>query len=915
MTRRAATASALVAIVALFCQVGLAASPARQAQLKLTQEAFERTQNVLGELQLPEPIDTKGARISCEVTDSFGRLLVRKAEDVSSAQDKTASIKIDLAVPGVVVMRHYLGVTVQDAKGQVWFAQTPFIYKPPVGWLDYCVVLYQKHPANRLPFLRQAYVNGNLWYGSNPSVPEYMVDANIRWHIDNMAVPIYSPYHRWYADGRNVGWLFEKARARFLADRDLVNLQRSPCLSQDPTKELIERCAMFCARAMAPYRPLWYSLADETGIGNQASESGFCFTPECREGFREWLKARYKDLAALNQEWGTDYAKWEDVRGWTADEIFARKGDNFAPWCDHTDFMDDVLMNAYSLGVKKIEEFDPGAFVGIGGGQGPVAVGGWDFWKLTHTLNCMEPYYIGNNVELIRSFNPKFHVISMTGGGDDNSKRHRWHLFVHGDHGALMWDDKTTFVDDKGKFDEQGRESAKWHGELTAGLARQYMFAPRIDDPIAVYESQASMRVHWAVHVRAKGADWPRRGSRDERVDNLSQREREAWLKIIEDAGLQYKMLAPQQVLAGDLKLFDPKTGLGFKILILPRILAFSAKEVEAIRQFAQSGGTVIADGLTGLFDEHGKRLPAGQLDEMFGISRPAEYKIAELGTEPSGLAGLKLLEPNIDAIAAVPADTVAPKALIKRRVGEGQAIYLNVDLIDYHRLRLHSGEEKAIRELMNPMLYEQLGKDRRAPVVKTADGQVPLGVETTVKDLGGARIIALMRNPQTMVSELGPVEYQSNEGFEKPIEVELNANLPGQEESFIYYDIRAGKKVAEGKSVKVTVQPFEPVILSVWPKDPGAFALAAPASIKRGSPLNIGVKPGSSQAREYVYHIDVTGPDGKPCLPYRTNFTFGPDGGQINVPLALNDAAGSWTIAIREAATGTTKNVTVQVE
>ena len=141
---------------------------------------------------------------------------------------------------------------------------------------------------------------------------------------------------------------------------------------------------------------------------------------------------------------------------WTADEVFARKGDNYAPWCDHTDFMDDVLMNAYALGAKKIQEFDAGAFVGIGGGQGPVAVGGWDYWKLTHTLNCLEPYYIGNNVELIRSFNPEFHVVSMTGGGDDSSKRHRWHLFVHGDHGALMWDDKTTFVDDKGKFDEQG---------------------------------------------------------------------------------------------------------------------------------------------------------------------------------------------------------------------------------------------------------------------------------------------------------------------------------------------------------------------------------------------------------------------------------------------------------------------------
>jgi hypothetical protein len=915
MSHRAAIVSAFAMTAAVLCPLSLAAAPAHQAQLKVAREAFERPQNVQAELQLPEAIDTKDATISYEVTDSFGRLLVRKTEAVPAASDTTGTIKIDLPVPNIVVMRHYLGVTVQDAKGQVWFAQTPVVYKPPAGWLDYSVVLYQKHPANRLPFLRQAYVDGNLWYGSNPSVPEYMVDANIRWHVDNVAVPIFSPYHRWYADGRSVGWLFEKARARFLADRDLLNLQRSPCLSQEPIKELIERCAMTNARSMAAYRPLWYSLADETGIGNQAAESGFCFTPECREAFRDWLKARYKELSVLNQEWGTDYAKWEAVRGWTADEIFARKGDNFAPWCDHTDFMDDVLMNAYAVGVKKIQEFDPGAFVGIGGGQGPVAVGGWDFWKLTHTLNCMEPYYIGNNVELIRSFNPQFHTISMTGGGDNDSKRHRWHLFLHGDHAALMWDDKTSFVDDQGKFDEQGRESAKWHKELTAGLARQYMLAPRIDDPIAVYESQASMRVHWAVHVRAKGSDWAKRGSRDERVDNLSQRERETWLKILEDAGLQYRMLAPQQVLAGDLKLYDAKTGQGFKILILPRILALSGPEADAIRQFAQSGGTVIADGLTGLFDEHGKRLPAGQLDELFGIRRPAGYRMAELGTEPSGLEGLKMMESGIDAAGAAPAHAAAPKCVLERHVGKGLAIYLNVDLIDYHRLRLHAGEEKAIRDLVNPMLYQQLGKDRRAPLVTTADGQVPLGVETVVKDLGGPRIVALMRNPQTMISELGPVEYQSNEGFEKPAEVKLDANLPGQDETFVYYDMRAGKKLAQGKSLTLTVQPYEPVMLSVWSKDPGTFTVQAPSAIAQGSPLDIEVKPGSAQASQYVYHIDVTGPDGKPRLDYRMNFTFGPEGGRIHVPLALNDPSGAWTISIREAATGVTQEAKVQVE
>jgi len=255
-------------------------------------------------------------------------------------------------------------------------------------------------------------------------------------------------------------------------------------------------------------------------------------------------------------------------------------------------------------------------------------------------------------------------------------------------------------------------------------------------------------------------------------------------------------------------------------------------------------------------------------------------------------------------------------RALIDRHPSQGRTLYLNLDIIDYHRWRLHPGEESAARHLLDPILYEALGKDRLTPRFAGADGQVPTGVEVTVKDMGaGVRIIALQRNPQFMIGELGPMEYQSNEGFEKPIDVELNPNLPGRDQSFFYCDMRTGKRLGAGKTLKVTVPAFDPLILSVWPKDPGEFAFAAPTACKLASPLNIGVQPGSPQAGQYVYNIEVTGPDGRQRSLYRTNFTFGSEGGDIRVPLALNDPVGVWTIAIREAPTGTAKSVTVRLE
>ena len=51
---------------------------------------------------------------------------------------------------------------------------------------------------------------------------------------------------------------------------------------------------------------------------------------------------------------------------------------------------------------------DPDGRLGMAGGQGPQATGGWDFWKLCQVFDAHETYYIGNNYELMRSFDDDF---------------------------------------------------------------------------------------------------------------------------------------------------------------------------------------------------------------------------------------------------------------------------------------------------------------------------------------------------------------------------------------------------------------------------------------------------------------------------------------------------------------------------
>ena len=66
------------------------------------------------------------------------------------------------------------------------------------------------------------------------------------------------------------------------------------------------------------------------------------------------------------------------------------------------------------------------------------------------------------------------------------------------------------------------------------------------------------------------------RSSATERMDSEFLRLRESWSRLIEDAGLQYNFVASQQIESGDL------IRSGYRVLVLPRSTALSAKESQS---------------------------------------------------------------------------------------------------------------------------------------------------------------------------------------------------------------------------------------------------------------------------------------------------------------------------------------------
>ena len=160
-------------------------------------------------------------------------------------------------------------------------------------------------------------------------------------------------------------------------------------------------------------------------------------------------------------------------------------------------------------------------------------------------------------------------------------------------------------------------------------------------------------------------------------------------------------------------------------------------------------------------------------------------------------------------------------------------------------------------------------------------------------------QLISLHRNPQLRVHELGPQEYKKNEKFEVPVELIVKVG-----ETRAWYDVRSGRKLEPGKQAKVVLEPFEPVILASLP-------LEAPPFAAQVSGDEIRITPGQPCGlKTAVYHLAFLGPDGKERLLYRTNVSVAPKGSVLPLPLAMNDDQGTWTLEVREVATGATQRV-----
>ena len=422
----------------------------------------------------------------------------------------------------------------------------------------------------------------------------------LRWYVENIATDFYSPYHRWFA-GHPVTWRFDTVRQLHQADPSApAGFIRTPSLSDPVWLERIRRRLTAQVRIHGPGRPLFYNLADEAGIADLAAFWDFDLSPDSLAGFRLWLGTQYRDIAALNREWGTDFATWKQVRPMLTDAALRQKDDNFAAWSDFKGWMDVAFSSAVRAGTAAVHAADPSGLAGIEGTQ-PPGWGGYDYTQLAGAVDVMESYNGGNSIEIARAFNPALVVLTTSFGQGAGEARNIWRALLLGSRGLIVWDEGGLVAPD-GTRGPRGRFFAGLLHELHGAVAARLMAATPVIDPVAILVSPPSFRVNWLLERRADGIAWEKRDSATEGGhDTADRRALSRMVQLLTGLGVRPLFVSPAGLAGGALR------RAGMRLLVLPQSIALSGAEVAAIRDFIAAGGTVLADGEAGLFDGHGR--------------------------------------------------------------------------------------------------------------------------------------------------------------------------------------------------------------------------------------------------------------------------------------------------------------------
>jgi hypothetical protein len=561
-----------------------------------------------------------------------------------------------------------------------------------------------------------------------------------------------------------------------------------------------------------------YALDDEVSLGSFCSPCEVDGHPNAVAAYRKFLAATYQTIEKLNAQYGTAFKSFDEIapkafeafRGQLKPDAIGAL--NLSQWCDWRAAMDTQFADCIAEMVKFANSLDASVPAGFVGAQAPAAFGGYDYRKLCNAAQWMEAYDIGGNNEILRSFwtQKRAHVQTFFSSKDaQKDSWFLWYYLAHGNRGVISWPEG-WFV--KGEVAAHIKALAPVFKEVQGPVGKLVLDGEFVHDPVAIYYSHPSIQMTWAMDAACHGGTWPNRSSSMDNTLSTSSNSRVAWLKTLEDIGIQAKFVHQDHLLAGELE-----KG-GFKVLLLNRALCLSDAEAAAIKAFAAKGGTVIADHLCGICDEHGKARAAGALDDLFGVKRDLAQGIlgGKTLTEINGEKGYDgLTAKNWDVEGApIYKDVAVFERGLKADKGKGEAepggavavrngsaVYLNLSPIGYLLKRPKNEAQEWLPYVV--ALLKQAGVASRLKL--ESNGQPAHATEAVFWKNGARTTLCIVRNldRKASISGFGAMDGGAGARAEK---LKLLFAAPVKD----LKNERTGKTLGDGKEFEDEFTPWE---------------------------------------------------------------------------------------------------------
>ncbi|MBE6386293.1 MAG: hypothetical protein E7048_11635 [Lentisphaerae bacterium] len=663
----------------------------------------------------------------------------------------------------------------------------------------------------------------------------------------------------------------KKPYNRNLVPKHKFELVRTPCLSKP---EFRKKLAADSAALYPNYRygALMVAGPDES---NMFAQWDGCFTVECRHAFRNWLKKEYGTLAALNRSWQTQFVKWEDVVAMTLSEI--RRRSSFAPWVDHRSFNDwnrAEALKELSAGIRKTAPIG----YSFSGTQETNPFNAWDWYLMMPHLGGVSSYY-GEQTVQHRSFAAgKFYQMPWIGYDSPYKRMNRqlWTALMNGGTGVNLYG-ATFYIQPDFTLSPTAGDLIRVLERYRNGAAQTLQMAELPDSPVAVHYTPASLKVNEVLELTAV---------RSSAVAGIRT--------LLNEKNLTYRYLAYGELVRQQFR--------GVKVLLLPLSSALSQAEVRGLELFVEKGGVLIADMLTGHYDQHGAPADTRAVRNLFGIAKSGKLE-RNSGTVAFNGAKIKVLSfekgivpaSGVSVLGKNPDGT--PAVLVNRR-GKGMTVYFGSSLLSAY------GDLQEIR-------YSKANSNVMTQMLKLFTGALEHGKVKVPFSIPG------MQSTEVLLRKQGDMLFA---GVGRNYEETDNAGLKKErrkvllDKEYHIYDLFRQKYLGHGRTFEYEFAADAQEIFALLPY---RIADVKTRMFKKGEKefqVEAYIVPDRGKAEVHTLRFELSDPSGKVRKEYSSwgRTLQGKAVWQWNVP--CNAARGKWVLKVSETISGISRKIQLDV-